>query len=99
MAFDLSVRKVARFSASLRAGTAYAAVGVFAMASLPALAQRTPTRPRAGTASSSQPLSGEFKPSQPLAGRNSGFAQTNFARFPVVRTPLPNVPVTNIGTR
>lgn len=35
------------------------------------------------------------KPSQPLAGRNSGFAQTNFVRFPVNRTPLPNVPPVN----
>ena len=98
MAYDLRVGKVARLPDSLKAGAAFSAVGVLVLASLPALSQRTSTRPRPGSGTSGQPISGQFKPSQPIAGRNSGFAPTNFTRITNFNAPLPKVPLTNIGT-
>jgi hypothetical protein len=96
MVSDPRLRSQVPGMTSFRAGLVLVFVGALTLASAPAMAQRT--GPRGGSGSSSQPLAGQFKPSQPLAGRNSGFAQTNFARFPVLQTPLPNVPVTNIPT-
>lgn len=98
MAYDLPVGNLSPLPTSLRACAAISAVGMLVLASLPALAQRTPTRPRPGSGTSGQPISGEFKPSQPIAGKNSGFAPTNFTGFSVFNAPLPNVPITNIGT-